>query len=111
MPSPFLIAVRGIHFPHRYMSVPAFLLAAILAAAAPADCPTPYGEQHRYVPCYEAMLRDAEAKNDPAGEAQALMQLAWAAWQTSNFEQARQRFERAAQRSVLQPIGRLLEVR
>ena len=78
------------------MTAQALLLAVLFAAGVPSDCPEPFGEQHRYVACYEAMLADGEARGDFAQQARALMQLAWAAWQNTDLETCRARFERAA---------------
>ena len=70
-------------------------LGVLLAASSPADCPAPFGEQHRYVACYESMLADGEARGDLPVQAHALMQLAWAAWQKTELEKCRGYFERA----------------
>jgi CHAT domain-containing protein len=71
------------------------MLTLLLAAVLTTECPSPFGEQHRYVSCYEAMLAEGEAREDHALQGRALMQLAWAAWQKTEFEACRARFERA----------------
>jgi CHAT domain-containing protein len=77
------------------MALHAFAFSLLLAATAPSGCPEPYGEQHRHVACYQAALADAEARGDLSAQARALMQLAWAAWQTTELEKCRDYFERA----------------